>query len=432
MTIDAGAPAKINVANAFAPAADPTTTTTSTPRATNIDGTPAPTALPGPAPLPDDDGVPASIENGVPNGGDGNGDGIADAEQANVASLPSKYDVNGDGALNDYVTIESPAGTSIANARTMIVPADNPPPDGVALPAGLIDYDVHVIAPGDRADVKLFLPDGTQSAVYMLQNGQWTNFGNHSTIDDTANRVTLQLADGGAGDRSGTDGVIHDPVGVAQPGAASTVTIRNEVFPDGSAQSFGFTILDCGSNSNPGTCTATGNVPASPNNTVALADNSEHTFTVANPSNRWFRIGEAAVAGWSRVAVTCTGSAGGTNQQVDVANGFGFVRLNSSIGGACTFSNAENQSISVVNSTTPSGERSVLLHARALRVDQWRVHHRQRERAVEPARGDAEPVGHAGQHVDGREHQQPDQLRRVVPTARAVAPAELDPEQHQL
>ena len=121
MTIDASAPAKINVANTFAPAADPTTTT-STPRATNLDGTPAAASPPGPAPLPDDDGVPAAIENGGPNGGDGNGDGIADSEQANVASLPSKYDVNGDGALNDYVTIESPAGTSIANARTLTCP----------------------------------------------------------------------------------------------------------------------------------------------------------------------------------------------------------------------------------------------------------------------------------------------------------------------
>ena len=87
----------------------------------------------------------------------------------NVASLPSQYDVNGDGALNDYITVESPPSTTLQNVRTLKVPADNPAPDGATLPAGLIDYDVQVATPGDRADVKLYLPDGTLSHVYMFQ-----------------------------------------------------------------------------------------------------------------------------------------------------------------------------------------------------------------------------------------------------------------------
>src|SRR5687768_488770 len=54
-----------------------------------------PTSLPefvGPLPElpPDDDGVPASVESG-----DGNGDGVPDAEQAHVASLPAAVDVDG-------------------------------------------------------------------------------------------------------------------------------------------------------------------------------------------------------------------------------------------------------------------------------------------------------------------------------------------------
>lgn len=37
----------------------------------------------------DGDGVPDVVEDGAPNGGDGNGDGVLDKTQSNVASLPS-------------------------------------------------------------------------------------------------------------------------------------------------------------------------------------------------------------------------------------------------------------------------------------------------------------------------------------------------------
>ena len=119
--------------------------TTDTTIAVPTTAAPTTTTLP-----PDDDGVPAGVENGAPNGGDGNGDGIPDAEQANVASLPSAYDVDGNDALDDYVTIESPLFTSLANVQALRVPSDNPPPDGASIPSGLFDYDVRVAAPGDR------------------------------------------------------------------------------------------------------------------------------------------------------------------------------------------------------------------------------------------------------------------------------------------
>ncbi len=106
--------------------------------------------------------------------------------------------------------------------KTLPVPADNPPPDGATLPAGLVDYDVQVANPGDNADVKLYLPDGQQSSVYMLQNNAWQKFDDHAKVDDANNQVTLQLQDGGAGDGNGTDAVIHDPVGVATPPPPTT------------------------------------------------------------------------------------------------------------------------------------------------------------------------------------------------------------------
>ena len=66
----------------------------------------------------DSDGIPDCEEQG-PSGNDpnydGNGDGTADNQQANVTSLHT-YD------NQDYVTMESPTGTTISNCQA----ADNP------------------------------------------------------------------------------------------------------------------------------------------------------------------------------------------------------------------------------------------------------------------------------------------------------------------
>ena len=67
-----------------------------------------------------------------------------------MASLPAAVDVNGNGALDDYVTIVAPEGTTLTNVRALEVPSDNPPPDGVSLPYGLFEYDVKVANPATR------------------------------------------------------------------------------------------------------------------------------------------------------------------------------------------------------------------------------------------------------------------------------------------
>ncbi len=48
----------------------------------------------------DSDGLAELVEDGAPNAGDGNNDGICDSTQDNVASFP--------GPRNDYITIEAP------------------------------------------------------------------------------------------------------------------------------------------------------------------------------------------------------------------------------------------------------------------------------------------------------------------------------------
>ncbi|MEX2268500.1 MAG: choice-of-anchor U domain-containing protein, partial [Acidimicrobiia bacterium] len=319
-------------------ATDPTTATT------------APPSDQLPARPSDEDGVSAAVESGAPSGGDGNGDGTPDAEQANVASLPSKYDVDGNGSLDDYITIESPLFTSLANVRTLEVPADNPPPNGAELPAGLIDYDVHVVTPGDHADVKLFLPDGSLSAVYMFQNGQWSNFSNRAQINDGADEVTLELADGGAGDQSGTDGVIHDPVGVGTPGTPGTIT-ANKVAIGSGAQTFDFRLQQCTNSGSgtPGSCTGAtslGDRTGVPGGDYGIWNN------LTTGSLTWYFVTEINIpAGWTLQSVSCTGAANsgaGTN-------GF-FVRLGpANTSAQCTFTDRQQRSLTVTKQTTPDG-----------------------------------------------------------------------------
>ena len=101
----------------------PTTDTTNPPTTT----APAPPTTAAPTPTADDgDGIAATIEDAAPNGGDGNRDGLVDSRQSNVASLPAAVDVNGNGALDDYVTIVAPEGTTLTNVRALEVPERQP------------------------------------------------------------------------------------------------------------------------------------------------------------------------------------------------------------------------------------------------------------------------------------------------------------------
>ena len=261
--------------------------------------------------------------------------------------------MNGDGLLNDYVTIESPAGTTLANVKTLLVPADNPPPDDATLPTGLVDYDVQVANPGDNADVKLYLPDGQQSSVYMLQNNAWQKFDDHAAVDDTNNQVTLQLKDGGAGDENGTDAVIHDPVGVATPPAAKgTFLAQNETLPEPGV-SFTYSVFTCGTGTSPaaiGSCTQVGAASG------AIADGQQASFTsLPNATATWYRVQQSTQASWALTSITCSGGAGTDN--TDLANRTGAVKLSngSANGGACTFNNAQTGTITVVKHTSPAG-----------------------------------------------------------------------------
>ncbi|MCB0965036.1 MAG: PxKF domain-containing protein [Acidimicrobiales bacterium] len=138
-----------------------------------------------------------------PAGVDGNGDGIADADQASVATFVPAVG-------SDLVTIAAPDGASL-RAVTTAVTASPPPPPAATLPIGVLGFTVD-LAPGESAvDVDVILPPGTAPTSYAkLVGGTWVDLGAAATI--AGDVVTLHLVDGDAFDLDGAvDGSIVDP-----------------------------------------------------------------------------------------------------------------------------------------------------------------------------------------------------------------------------
>jgi hypothetical protein len=98
-------------------------------------------------------GIPDAVEAAGPNGGDGNGDGIPDNQQDNVASLPDATDGN-------YVTLASPDGTALVSVTAQSNPSPSDAPAGVAFPAGFFNFTIAGVAPGGATTVTMILPPG--------------------------------------------------------------------------------------------------------------------------------------------------------------------------------------------------------------------------------------------------------------------------------
>ena len=327
------------------------TDTASSDTATSDDATTIPTTD---APAPpfadlrpaDDDGVDAAIENAAPRGGDGNEDGIADVVQANVASLPAAVDVDGNGALDDYVTIVSPEGTSLHGVSALEVPADSEPPEGAVFHYGLFDYEVQVANPGDNADVTFILPSGPAAAsVYMFQDGAWTEVTQHADIDLEANQVTVGLQDGGLGDADhAADGVIDDPVGVA--GNPNTITVTKVTSPAGLTGSFTMTLAKCSAGSTGSACSS----PVNETPTFSLSHGQSGTWGTIE-LNRNYRLTETVPSGWNNPTIGCTGSVTTSNGNANQI----IIRLTAATDDtACTVTNTPQTGSITITKAVPS------------------------------------------------------------------------------
>ncbi len=166
------------------------------------------------------DGVPAAIEKLAPNR-DGNGDGIWDDLQPDVASLPDSK------GLGKYITIGTSAGLlqNVSATEQM----NGFPEDPSQFPTGLVAYEVTSLTPGSAVDIDLHfqdpLPAGT--AHHYFKYGKVTSGGSDllyrfmknpdptGALFLTPNHVRLTFIDGALGDDDfAVNGVIVDPGGV--------------------------------------------------------------------------------------------------------------------------------------------------------------------------------------------------------------------------
>lgn len=180
------------------------------------------TAESAPEPEPDDDsdGVTDVVENGAPNGGDGNADGIPDVEQANVASLPNAVD-------GRYVSLVAPEDTLLVNVRATSNPSPANAPEGVAFPFGFFAFEIRgLVSPATQ--LQILLPAGSAPTSYWKygpepgdETAHWYEFLQNSTGTGAAiaaNVVTLAFIDNARGDDDrSTPGVIIDQGGPTVP-----------------------------------------------------------------------------------------------------------------------------------------------------------------------------------------------------------------------
>ena len=158
----------------------------------------------------DTDGIDAALEDGAPNGGDGNGDDTPDSAQPHVASTPDP--------TGGYVTIAAPdAGYPLSN-----VTADDPgslpaPPAGVTGQSALVGFEVELPAGVTTTTVDVYLddPNGDIDSYWKYDGSTWIDATSLATFADAGGdrtKATLTLTDGGFGDQDGAvDGSIVDP-----------------------------------------------------------------------------------------------------------------------------------------------------------------------------------------------------------------------------
>ena len=168
----------------------------------------------------DSDGVVNSIEDAAPNGGDGNGDGVPDRLQANVASL---FD-----ALDYPVTLVAPASTRLVSVTSLgeeflvtNISSVGKLFDGINLGHGFFKFTIRDVAPGGAVDLDLIIHSGPSPDTYFkfgptaadpLPHWYKFKYDGQTGAEVNGSVVTLHFQDGGRGDSDlVANGEITDP-----------------------------------------------------------------------------------------------------------------------------------------------------------------------------------------------------------------------------
>ena len=171
-----------------------------------------------------EDGFPAHIERESPNDGDGNCDGVPDAEQPHVVSFPNAKD-------GRYVTLEAPRQTRLSGVRPLSQPPRGYPPlpPEVTAPISFLGFHLGGVGRGEEATVSLYVPAGLEINSYWQygptrDHGEphWQPFEHDGETGATfpedqsrqshceGRRIDLHYLDGERGDGDGSrNGVIR-------------------------------------------------------------------------------------------------------------------------------------------------------------------------------------------------------------------------------
>lgn len=163
------------------------------------------------------DGAASNLEDGAPNGGDGNNDGTPDKAQMNVASLPSPI-------TGQYVTLAADPGMTFTNVSFPATPTSGAGslPTDVSFPLGFPTFNLSGMGAGGSAEVTLYLTSAAGINTYYkydATNG-WYEFTYDNNTDTGAelvgNTISLYFVDGARGDSDlSANGIITDPGGPA-------------------------------------------------------------------------------------------------------------------------------------------------------------------------------------------------------------------------
>lgn len=173
------------------------------------------------------------IEDGAPNHGDGNNDGIIDSLQTNVASIQAADD--------SYVTIET-SSCDLFNITVDTEESQSALDENYEYPLGLVDFSGNC-----TAMVVTLYAHGTDITLLRKINPA----GEYVTIDNTTastiiinsqevTKIEYLVEDGGPLDFTAAgDGIVRDPVGFAEPVDAAA-TEENTEGPDSLIRTGGY------------------------------------------------------------------------------------------------------------------------------------------------------------------------------------------------
>ena len=199
-----------------------------------------PPVLPPTPGIPDNDGVPSTVEDqapGIPGpggvivAGDGNGDGIKDSQQAEVASitflLSPTVQTNPGNAAPTFTTLvtssqDGKVGSGNDNSRILSLQQLDAPqdvPGGMQTPLGLVSFTVALAASKTGENFSLYLDPALGINGYWKQDasGTWVNlasepYGGKMVMEGGRLRLDFRIEDGGQFDADGkADGIITDP-----------------------------------------------------------------------------------------------------------------------------------------------------------------------------------------------------------------------------